>query len=409
MASPISERKIVFLVSAVQFINILDFIMVMPLGPDFALRLHFPASQIGLVGGAYTAAACISGLVGAFFLDHFDRRSALAVAMLGLIVGTAAGGFATDLHTMMAARVIAGMFGGPATSIALAIVADGVPAERRGKALGAVMGAFSLASVLGVPAGLRLALIGGWRTPFFAVAGLGLLVTAAVVVLLPPLRDHLAESRRGREPPLRDLFRRPAVLLSWTMTASVMLATFSVVPNLSSYFQFNLGYPRKDLDVLYLVGGTLSFFAARLVGRLVDRYGSFKVGTLGTLWFMGVLYAGFIASTVRVPVMAIFLGFMLTNAFRGVPHNTLTSKVPAPAERARFMSIQSAVQHLASSVGAFLSVYLLRALPGGALEGMPTVATLSMVLAALFPVLAWAVETRVLARGEVVAAPSHAV
>ena len=128
-----SERTIVFLVGAIQFVNILDFMMVMPLGPDFARALGFSASHIGYVGGAYTAAACVAGLVGALFLDRFDRRSALAVCMAGLIAGTAAGGFATGLPSLMAARVLAGAFGGPATSISLAIVADAIPAERRGK------------------------------------------------------------------------------------------------------------------------------------------------------------------------------------------------------------------------------------------------------------------------------------
>jgi len=407
MTAPITERRIVFLVGAVQFINILDFMMVMPLGPDFARNLGFEASRIGLVGGAYTAAACVAGLIGALFLDRYDRRSALAVAMAGLIAGTAAGGFATNLHTLMAARVIAGAFGGPATSIALAIIADGVPVERRGKALGAVMGAFAVASVLGVPAGLEIAAVGGWRAPFFAVAGLGVVIAAAAVALLPPLRDHLGPGGARREQaPFADLFRRPAVLLSWAMTASVMLASFSVVPNLSSYFLFNLGYPRKRLGVLYLVGGTMSFFATRGVGWLVDRYGSFRVGTAGTIWFVGVLYTCFVAPIAGVPVMAIFLGFMLSNSLRGVPHSALTSRVPAAPERARFMSIQSAVQHLASSLGAFTSAFFLRDLPGGQLEGMPTVASFAIGLALLFPPLAWAVESRVGAPPPVVAAPT---
>ena len=78
----------------------------------------------------------------------------------------------------MLARVIAGAFGGPATSLSLSIIADVVPPARRGRAMGAVMGAFSIASVLGVPLGLWLARLGGWRMPFLVVAGFGVVVGA---------------------------------------------------------------------------------------------------------------------------------------------------------------------------------------------------------------------------------------
>jgi MFS family permease len=82
-----SEGWIVFLVGAVQFINIWDFVMVMPLGPDFAGALGIPLSHLGLLGGAYTAAAALAGIAGSTFLDRFDRRPALAVAMTGLVLG----------------------------------------------------------------------------------------------------------------------------------------------------------------------------------------------------------------------------------------------------------------------------------------------------------------------------------
>jgi len=153
----IPERRLLFLLGAVQFINLIDFMMVMPLGPDLAEALGIPSAHLGYIGGSYTAAAAVSGIVGSLFLDRFDRRKALAVAMAGLVLGTLAGGFATGMGTLLAARVLAGVFGGPATSIALSIIADVIPPERRGKAMGAVMGAFSVASVLGVPMGLELA------------------------------------------------------------------------------------------------------------------------------------------------------------------------------------------------------------------------------------------------------------
>jgi MFS family permease len=77
----LSERRLLFLVGAVQFVNVLDFMMVMPLGPDFAASLGIPVARLGIVGGSYTVAAAAAGLAGAFFLDRFDRRKALGLAL----------------------------------------------------------------------------------------------------------------------------------------------------------------------------------------------------------------------------------------------------------------------------------------------------------------------------------------
>ncbi|WP_438010881.1 MFS transporter [Sorangium sp. So ce321] len=392
-----SERSIIFLVAAVQFINILDFVMVMPLGPDFAVALGISISQIGLIGGSYTAAAAVSGLAGAFFLDRFDRRSALAVSMLGLVVGTAAGGLATGLPSLMAARVLAGAFGGPATSVSFSIVADVIPPERRGKAMGVVMGAFSVASVLGIPAGLELARRGGFPLPFFAVAALGLLVAGLAIFLLPSMRGHLAGERPsgGALRELRALIGRPIVMLSFATTAIVTVASFLVIPNISAYVQYNLGYPRERLGLLYFVGGLVSFAAMRAVGPLVDRFGSFQTGTVGAAVLAAVLYAGFFSYVPGLPVLWIFIVFMLGMTFRNVSYNTLTSKVPRPAERARFTSIQSAVQHMAAALASFASARMLHELPDRRLDGMPTVAALSIAFTLLFPVLFLGIERRV--------------
>jgi predicted MFS family arabinose efflux permease len=393
MASRPSHRVIIFLVSAVQFVNILDFMIVMPLGPDFAHALNIPTSKLGIIGGAYTAAAAVAGLAGSAFLDRFDRRKALAVSMLGLVIATAAGGFSVGEGTLVATRVLAGVFGGPATSLSYSNVADVIPSKDRGRAMGAVMGAFSVASVLGVPAGLELARQGGWRMPFFAVAAIGLLVTVAAIGWLPSMRGHIGLSKNVPRP--IDLLRRPLVVLSYAMTATVMLAGFAVIPNISAYVQQNLGYPRDGLGILYLVGGGVSFFVVRLVGVLVDRFGSFRVGTFGTLMLAVVLYVGFIDPAPPVPVLFIFVGFMVAMSFRNLSYNTLTSKVPEPHERAQFMSLQSAVQHLAAAGGAFLSAQILRESPDKRLVGMEVVASMSVGLSLVLPILLWAVESRV--------------
>jgi predicted MFS family arabinose efflux permease len=331
--------------------------------------------------------------------------------VLGLVAATALGGFATGFWSLIAARVLAGTFGGPATSVALAIVADTVPPERRGRAMGLVMSAFSVASVLGVPMGLKLASIGGWRLPFFAVAGLGLLVALLGIPLLPSLRGHLAAARapdgatRAPESALGmfSLLSRPVVVLSLLTTVVSMSGHFAIIPNLSAYLQINLGYPRDQLGWLYMVGGLVSFATLRIAGRVTDRFGSSRSAALGSLLYVITLYVGFIHPVASVPIMAIFVAFMVTGSFRFVPMQALSSRVPHPSERARFMSLQSCVQHMSSATGAFLASRILDTAADGRLIGMNFVAMFTATLAILLPFMLALVEAKVEASGPQVA------
>lgn len=385
------------LVTLIQLVNVLDFVMVMPLGRDFARALDFSESQLGLVGGAYTLAAAVTGLAGARFLDRADRRTALSISMAGLVAATAAGGFAFDLPSMLVARVIAGAFGGPATSIALAIVADIVPIERRGKAMGIVSAAFSIASVIGVPLAIYASELGSWRTPFFAVAAMGAMVTVFAAWSLPPLRVHLAGERR---PPTATwgLVRRPEMAMTLSAAAAMTLSIFMVVPYVRSFLQNNHHYPESQIKYLYLVGGVAAFITVRLTGPAVDRLGSTPIAAVGTVVLAVAQLVWFVPDQPILPTMLVFVLFMTTASLRGVPLSTLASKLPAPHERAQYMSLQSAVQHLASSAGAISASWILTTGPGERIENLPTVVALSIGIGACLPLLMWRTERRVRAR-----------
>jgi hypothetical protein len=86
---------------------------------------------------------------------------------------------------------------------------------------------------------------------------------------------------------------------------------------------------------------------------------------------------------------------MAASAFRIVPLHALSSRVPRPEERARFMSVQSAVLHLSAATGAFTAASVLEEIPGGRLARMDVVALGASALAASVPVLMWLVESRV--------------
>ena len=402
-----AERFLVLLVAAVQFVNVLDFMMVMPLGPDFAKGLGIPTSSLGLVSGSYAAAAALAGLLGASFLDRFDRRKALAVAITGLVVGTAAGAFAQGLGTMILARVVAGAFGGPATAIALSIVADVVPPARRGRAMSTVMGAFSIASIAGVPLGLQLSVWFGWRVPFLAVAGLGVGILLLALGRMPSLTGHLDAGNKVKPlDRMLALWGDSTIRLALLTNSLVFITAFMVIPNIAAHLLQNLHYPRPRLSPAYTVGGVVSLFVILAAGRAVDRRGPVLVSTLGTLLYAVALVLGFIAPDrfFHLPVFALFGLFMAAMSMRNISVGSLSTRVPRHDERAGYMSLQSMSQHMSSALGAFLSSQLLHNTPDGRLAGIDRISTLSLVLAFALPPLLAVILRRVNAREAITAA-----
>jgi len=390
------ERALLLVLSAVQFVNIVDFMMVMPLGPDFSRDLGIDPAHLGLVGGAYTGAAAIAGVAGSAVLDRFDRRSALVACAVGLSIGTLAGALAWDLPSLLAARVLAGCFGGPASALALAIVSDVVPPARRGRAMGFVMGAFSIASVLGVPAGLELARLGGWRAPFVGVGAAGLVVAAAGRALLPALRGHL--DARGPAIGFAELARAPGVVAALGVAFTVTLARFSIIPYISPFLLFNLGLPREDLGGLYMLGGLASLGVLRVAGPLVDRLGATALVSASSIVVIATTAAGFSWEPSLIAPAVLFPLFMGGTSAGNVAVQTITSMVPRASERARFQSAQSSLQHVGAAAGAMIGAAVLGSEGGERLVGMPRLAVISMVLTAVIPFLIEGLRRRLRAR-----------
>jgi predicted MFS family arabinose efflux permease len=253
--------------------------------------------------------------------------------------------------------------------------------------MGAVMGAFSVASVVGVPAGLYLAQFAGWRAPFFVVGGCGLAITASVIWLLPPIAGHLnAGSHRA---PMRDLLVRRETWLGLAMTALLTLSAFLLIPNLSAFIQFNMGWPRNDLGLLYMVGGAMSFVALRIFGRITDHFGAVPLSLAGSLAFTLCTALWLIVTPPPVSVLVLFPAMMISMSARNVANQTLLSRVPLLAHRAAFQSLNSATQHFASALAAILGASLLTSLPSGALVGVDNLAWIALSFAAVLPLVVW--------------------
>ena len=374
--------------------------MVMPMGPDFAAALGIPMSHLGIIGGAYTASATIVGIAGSMLLDKWERRSALTIAIVGLGLSTMTGALATGTASLVWARIAAGAFGGIAATLCFSIVADIVPEERRGRATAVVASGFSLSSIVGVPAGLELARRGGWHAPFLVVGVIALILAVAARLLLPKLRGHL-DTKEKAAPLLLDA----RMGLSFVAFGCAILGNFMLIPNLSAYLQFNMGFPREHMGLLYLGGGLASLATMRLAGIWTDRSRALWPVLTGSILVSIALVFGAVLQPPWLPPALFFAVFMGCNAARWVAINALASRVPPPSARARYLSAQNAFTHAASATAAFASAAFLSVEPSGHLIGMPALATTAAVLGLGAPIAVWRLEKLIPARRVALDAP----
>jgi predicted MFS family arabinose efflux permease len=354
--TPSRERWLMLTIAGIQFTHILDFMIMMPLGPQFTRLFDISDAQFGLLVSAYTLAAGVSGLAAATYVDRFDRKRLLLTLYVLFGLATLACGLAPGYGFLMVARVAAGAFGGVLSALSQTIVADVVPFERRGRAMGIVMSSFSVSTVIGVPAGLFLASHWNWQAPFIGIALLSGLLATAAAFTLPPLRQHL--NAQGRP----SVWRGIGMVLSdanhlraFAFSALMMFTGFTVIPYLTIYMQANVGVTDSQLPYIYLCGGLATLVTARVFGRLSDRLGKVRVFS----WLAAAVIVPLLVTTLLPPVPFWLMVVVSTTLFifmsgRMIPGMALLTSAADPALRGTFMALNAAVQSAAMGLASFL-------------------------------------------------------
>jgi predicted MFS family arabinose efflux permease len=346
-----------YTLAAIQFTHIVDFMVMMPLGPQLTRILGLSDAQFGLLISAYTLAGGASGLAATAYVDRFERRRLLLILFAGLSVATLACGLAPGFGTLMTARIAAGVFGGVLGALVQTIVADSVPFERRGRAMGVVMSAFSMATVAGVPASLWLAGLLGWHAPFVAIAAAGALVWAVALRQVPVLDAHLRGrgAGDGTVQHLRAVLAEPNHWRAFGLSMLLMASSFSMIPYITIYTTTNLGLTDREVPLLYLIGGVATLFTSRFWGRMADRRGKAPTFRLAALLALVPMLA-----LPRLPAqvpLAVLLGvttmFFVLVSGRMVPGMALVTAAVEPRRRGAFMSLNNALQSAAMGVASF--------------------------------------------------------
>ncbi|MBK9734732.1 MAG: MFS transporter [Saprospiraceae bacterium] len=356
-----NEIILVALLALLNFTHILDFMIMMPLGNILMPKWHLTTSEFAVIVSSYSLAAFVSSFGAIFFADKFDRKNLLLFAYVGFLMGTFGCVFATGHLTMVLARVITGIFGGLIGAQVLSIIGDVIPYERRGQAMGLLMGGFALASVIGVPFGLFLANKYDWYFPFIVVAVVGSLLYPFLIRYIPQVNEHLIKPvlLKQRIANFFDIFRNETQMTALAFSILMIMGHFIIIPLINPYMVFNVGVPQEYTPLIYLFGGLSALISAQIAGKAADRFGKKQVFVASAL--VSTIFIFFITNMPTMPLYIVLITFALwfsTATGRTVPGQAMTTQAVTTQTRGSFMSLNSCVQSLGSGLATLTSGWI---------------------------------------------------
>jgi predicted MFS family arabinose efflux permease len=388
------QKGVIAMLAFLQFAVIIDFMLMAPLGALIMPALDASPAQFGTVVSAYAFAAGVSGFLTAGFADRFDRKKLLLFFYTGFIAGTAWCGLAGSFESLLAARVVTGLFGGVIGSIVLAIATDLFAPQMRGRVMGFIQTAFAASQILGIPIGIWLSARWNWQVPFLALAALGLAVGLVIAAIMRPVDEHL-KMPQERSPFAHLLHTLVERRHAMSFVAVLFLATggFMLMPFMSAFTVNNVGIALDHLPVIYLVTGVATIFAGPLVGKVADSFGlmrTFYVGTAITI-LMVLIFTHLRESTLVVVTLinvVLFIGIFS----RMIPFQALMTQVPAPTHRGSFNAVNASLSQLAGGLAAVAAGHIVQQGADGKLYHFDVAGYVVVATSLLACVLLWRVE-----------------
>jgi len=224
----------------------------------------------GAAGQTVTATAVAAAIAGPslpVLTGRIDRRLVMLGLTVLLVLSNAMAVWASDLWTLLAARVVLGVALGGFWSMAGPLAMRLVPEAWFARAMALVLSGVSLATVCAAPVGAWMGDTWGWRSAFIAADVLGLVTLATQWLTLPelPARGtanlHTLVRLLGR-PPVR------AVLLAVLLVISGHFAGFTYVRPLMENVA---GLPIGAISAVLLGYGIAGFFGNLAGGHVAGR------------------------------------------------------------------------------------------------------------------------------------------
>ncbi len=361
-------RRLAVLIG-VNFVDMIGFMIVLPLLPFYALKLNASPEVVGQMIASYSIAQLVAAPLWGRVSDRYGRRPALLIGLSASAIAYVVFGLADAVWLLYLSRVVQGA-GGGTTGVAQAYVADTVAPGDRARAFGWLSAATSAGVMVGPAIGSSAA--------HFGQAAPGLIAASLCIINVVFAWRWLPESRKESLSPAAKTTRplwypawmalrhptSPIARLLWIYGVG-MVAFSSMTSIMALYLGAEFAIDEKTIGYVFLYVGVLSFvMRSVLLGPIVDRIGETWAMRIGT----GLLVLGLALYPVPRDLWTLALVIPLVpigTALLFPATTSLMSRYSDPGELGTTMGVAQTFAGLARVVAPLLATVLFQRLGHG--------------------------------------------
>ncbi len=349
------DRRALYVLLAVVFVNIAGFGVIIPLLPFYAKSFGAPDWQVFVLFAAYSVGNFFAEPIWGRLSDRIGRRPVLMITIFGNALTYVALAFAPNLWVACLIRLVGGVLTGNISTIQ-GYLADITPPDRRAGMLGLMGAAFSLGFMTGPSIGGLLAHAEagteGFRLPLLFAACLAVASGVGVMLFVRETRHvHRDAPRRGRLEGLSDGMANPVVWRALTVTLISMAGFAGMEATFGLWGEARFGWGPKQIGFCFLaIAVTAAFAQGILAGAMARRFGEARTLMIG----LALICIGFGLQPL-VPNWQLAVVGMITVAFGqslAFPNlGAIISKSVHPDRQGEMMGLNTAAGALARIIG----------------------------------------------------------